>query len=61
MAVIGDGKFGLLIAQSLAVSRVPGSLTHFGRHPAKMDLVCGDVKRHVVNEDTKDAFSMVRL
>lgn len=60
VAVIGDGKFGLLIAQSLAVSGMPGSLTHFGRHSDKMALVTGDITRHIVDDDTKSNFAMVR-
>jgi len=58
VAVIGDGKFGLLIAQSLAVSGMPGSLTHFGRHSDKMALVTGDITRHIVDDDTKSNFAM---
>jgi threonine dehydrogenase-like Zn-dependent dehydrogenase len=40
IAVVGDGRLGLLIAQVLALS-APGRVTHFGRHPCKMRLVSG--------------------
>mmetsp|Transcript_24987 Transcript_24987/g.77150 ORF Transcript_24987/g.77150 Transcript_24987/m.77150 type:complete len:323 (+) Transcript_24987:40-1008(+) len=37
VAVVGDGKLGLLVANVLAATY--GDVTLFGRHPAKMDLV----------------------
>lgn len=47
VAVCGDGKLGLLIAQVLAISG--HNVTFFGRHERKMALVEG-VKRVVVTE-----------
>lgn len=43
VAVIGDGKLGLLIAQAIAAHGV-SRLTIFGRHPSKMALVEGAVR-----------------
>lgn len=43
MAVIGDGKLGLLVAQLLALqTKIPP--VHFGRHLEKLDLVEGTQK-----------------
>ncbi len=40
MAVVGDGKLGLLVAQALAVQGL-SSIVHFGKHEAKLRLVQG--------------------
>lgn len=40
VAVIGDGKLGLLIAKSLALS--PSSIVVFGRHQQKLDVLRND-------------------
>mmetsp|Transcript_38527 Transcript_38527/g.108920 ORF Transcript_38527/g.108920 Transcript_38527/m.108920 type:complete len:324 (-) Transcript_38527:515-1486(-) len=40
VAVVGDGKLGLLVAQAILVQGV-ANLTIFGRYTAKMDLVQG--------------------
>lgn len=40
VAVVGDGKLGLLVAQALVVQGVAG-LVHFGKHAHKMRLVQG--------------------
>eukprot|EP00882_Tetradesmus_deserticola_P005131 GHRQ01005404.1.p1 GENE.GHRQ01005404.1~~GHRQ01005404.1.p1 ORF type:complete len:357 (+),score=130.25 GHRQ01005404.1:487-1557(+) len=51
VAVVGDGRLGLLIAQVLAL-RAPGRVTHFGRHADKMALVSGTAAQVVVTEAT---------
>ncbi|WIA29344.1 hypothetical protein OEZ86_011849 [Tetradesmus obliquus] len=51
VAVVGDGRLGLLIAQVLAL-KAPGRVTHFGRHADKMALVTGTAAQVVVNEAT---------
>ncbi|KAI9003450.1 GroES-like protein [Hyaloraphidium curvatum] len=50
IAVVGDGRLGLLIAQVLAI-HAPGRVTHFGRHPKKMELVSGTAAKVVVAGD----------
>lgn len=57
VAVIGDGKFGLLIAQNLVVAGHEG-VTHFGRHKEKLDLVEGTTKV-LVADDTSSKFAQV--
>lgn len=56
IAVLGDGKLGLLVAQVLALA-APGSVTLFGRHAEKMALVRGDglAARVVVEEEDRAA------
>ncbi|GAB4815433.1 hypothetical protein N2152v2_002479 [Parachlorella kessleri] len=49
VAVIGDGKLGLLIAQLLVCQGY--SVTHLGRHERKLALVEGST-RHVVGDTT---------
>ncbi|KAF8073035.1 neoA [Scenedesmus sp. PABB004] len=49
VAVLGDGRLGLLIAAVLA-DRAPGRVTHFGRHADKLALVPGTAARVVVGE-----------
>lgn len=58
IAVIGDGKFGLLIAQNLVVAGHQGHVTHFGRHQEKLDLVEGTTTE-IVGDDTKVNFAQV--
>lgn len=41
VAVVGDGKLGLLIARAVLSSGIVDSLTIFGRHSSKMELVDG--------------------
>jgi threonine dehydrogenase-like Zn-dependent dehydrogenase len=43
VAVVGDGKLGLLIAQAVVTHGVR-SLTIFGRHSGKMELVDGAIR-----------------
>lgn len=57
IAVIGDGKFGLLIAQNLVVAGHE-DVTHFGRHRSKLDLVEGTA-RELVADDTAAKFAQV--
>lgn len=59
VAVIGDGKLGLLVAQALVVLKEVEHLTHFGRHQSKLQLVSG-TKQIVVSENTKTEHSQVR-
>jgi hypothetical protein len=59
VAVVGDGKLGLLIAQVL--SRESGLvLTHFGRHTEKLALPQGTHERVVVDDSTAEAFAQAR-
>lgn len=58
VAVIGDGKLGLLVAQALIVLKEVEQLTHFGRHSNKLKLVTG-TKQVVVSDDTKTVHSQV--
>jgi threonine dehydrogenase-like Zn-dependent dehydrogenase len=55
IAVLGDGKLGLLVAQVLSLA-VPGRVTLFGRHPEKMALVRGGglAARVVVGKEDDD-------
>eukprot|EP00775_Hariotina_reticulata_P010351 gene10351-10509_t len=55
VAVLGDGRLGLLIAQLLAIT-APGRTTHFGKHPEKMQLVKGTARQVVVTEHTSNDF-----
>jgi threonine dehydrogenase-like Zn-dependent dehydrogenase len=54
IAVLGDGKLGLLVAQVLALA-APGRVTLFGRHADKMALVRGDLSRQKEEEQEQDA------
>lgn len=56
VAVIGDGKLGLLVAQALVVLKEVKQLTHFGRHQEKLRLVNG-TNQVVVNDETKTEHS----
>lgn len=62
VAVVGDGRLGLLIAQVCAL-HAPGRVTHFGRHPDKMSLVSGTVGQVVSFEEAAEkhtgAFDLV--
>lgn len=51
VAVIGDGKLGLLVAQLLSIRGWADTLTFFGRHQRKLDLVSGG-RKEVVGEGT---------
>jgi threonine dehydrogenase-like Zn-dependent dehydrogenase len=51
VAVLGDGRLGLLIA-AVAALHAPGRVTHFGRHEAKLGLVKGTAARIIVGADT---------
>jgi threonine dehydrogenase-like Zn-dependent dehydrogenase len=56
IAVVGDGKLGLLVAHALVTYRSKlesgvGSVSLFGRHPEKMALVQGLERRCVVEDD----------
>ncbi|MEW5299730.1 MAG: hypothetical protein WDW36_002716 [Sanguina aurantia] len=54
VAVLGDGKLGLLIAQVLAAERGDAcSISLFGRHEAKMRLVQGVAQRTVIPPDSE--------
>lgn len=59
VAVVGDGKLGLLIAQVLSDRGAQARLVHFGRHLDKLALPKGEHVREVVGETTADAFSQV--
>ena len=55
VAVIGDGKLGLLIG--LVLRRQPHSrLVAFGRHADKLALLPEDVEKVLVNETTRERF-----
>lgn len=60
VAVLGDGKLGLLVAQALVVLKEVQQLTHFGRHQEKLKLVAG-TKQVVVNDATEKENSQVSL
>ncbi len=60
VAVIGDGKLGLLVAQALVVLKEVKHLTHFGRHQEKLRLVSG-TNQVVVNDETKTEHSQVSM
>jgi threonine dehydrogenase-like Zn-dependent dehydrogenase len=57
VAVIGDGKLGLLVAQLLLLHGASG-LVHFGRHARKLGMVAGSTP-HVVNDATAAEFRQV--
>jgi threonine dehydrogenase-like Zn-dependent dehydrogenase len=59
VAVIGDGKFGLLIAQNLVVAGHE-DVTHFGRHRSKLELVEGTTQE-LVTDDTAAKFTQVNM
>ena len=46
VAVVGDGKLGLLIAHVLSVSGF--DVSHYGRHERKLNLVAGTARRILV-------------
>lgn len=56
IAVVGDGKLGLLVAQALVLRGYP--VMHFGRHERKLRLVSG-TQREVVTEDTAERHAAV--
>jgi len=60
VAVIGDGKLGLLVAQALIVLKEVKQLTHFGRHQEKLRLVSG-TNQVVVNDKTKTEHNQVSM
>ncbi|ELT91106.1 hypothetical protein CAPTEDRAFT_227289 [Capitella teleta] len=51
VAVIGDGKLGLLITEVMNTQRT-SKLTLFGRHSDKMDKITGNFDRVIVGDDT---------
>lgn len=46
----GDGRLGLLLAQVCAL-QAPARVTHFGRHPEKMQLVTGTAAQLIATEE----------
>lgn len=62
VAVIGDGKLGLLVAQVLAMQaeRHNWQVVLFGRHQAKLSLVEGCAGTEVVSEHTATTHAAVR-
>ncbi len=60
VAVIGDGKLGLLVAQALIVLKEVKQLTHFGRHQEKLRLVSG-TNQVLVNDESKTEHSQVSM
>lgn len=56
MAVVGDGKLGLLVAQMLVLQR--HSVTHFGKHKHKLQLVSG-TQRELVTDQTAECHAAV--
>ena len=57
VAIIGDGKLGLLVAQMLVVHG--HTVTHFGKHEAKLRLVSG-TQHELVTEQTAERHAAVR-
>eukprot|EP01025_Chloroclados_australasicus_P043125 TRINITY_DN45967_c0_g1_i1.p1 TRINITY_DN45967_c0_g1~~TRINITY_DN45967_c0_g1_i1.p1 ORF type:complete len:337 (-),score=60.30 TRINITY_DN45967_c0_g1_i1:509-1519(-) len=53
VAVLGDGRLGLLIAQVLVEHGVK-NLSLFGRHSDKMDLINGELKRVLTSSEVID-------
>lgn len=58
VAVIGDGKLGLLVAQALIVQGQT-ELVHFGKHEHKLSLVQGG-SWELVDESTSSRHAQVR-
>ena len=56
MAVVGDGKLGLLVAQMLVLQR--HAVTHFGKHEHKLRLVSG-TQRELVTAQTVERHAAV--
>ena len=56
VAVVGDGKLGLLVAQMLVLQR--HSVTHFGKHEHKLQLVSG-TQRELVTDQTAECHAAV--
>lgn len=59
VAVVGDGKLGLLVAQALVVQG-HASIRHFGKHSHKLGLVQG-TERELVDNDTATKHAQVWL
>lgn len=57
VAVVGDGKLGLLVAQMLIVHGVAG-LLHLGRHADKLSLVQGGTWE-IVDESTSSSHAQL--
>ena len=57
VAVVGDGKLGLLVAQMLVLQG--HSVMHFGKHQHKLGLVSG-TQHELVTPDTPDRHAAVR-
>lgn len=56
VAVVGDGKLGLLVAQVLVLEG--HAVTHFGKHEHKLSLVSG-TQQEVVTERTAERHAAV--
>ena len=56
VAVVGDGKLGLLVAQMLVLQR--HSVTHFGKHEHKLRLVSG-TQQELVTDQTAERHAAV--
>ena len=56
VAVVGDGKLGLLVAQMLVLQR--HSVTHFGKHEHKLRLVSG-TRQELVTDQTAERHAAV--
>ena len=56
VAVVGDGKLGLLVAQMLVLQR--HSVTHFGKHEHKLRLVSG-TRWELVTDQTAERHAAV--
>ena len=57
MAVIGDGKLGLLVAQIFVLQG--HTVAHFGKHDHKLSLVSG-TQHALVTEQTAEGHAAVR-
>jgi threonine dehydrogenase-like Zn-dependent dehydrogenase len=59
IAVVGDGKLGLLVAQALIVQGAR-ELLHLGRHATKLRLIQGDTHHwEIVDESTATRHAQV--
>ena len=56
VAVVGDGKLGLLVAQMLVLQQ--HSVTHFGKHEHKLQLVSG-THQELVTDQTAERHAAV--
>ena len=58
VAVLGDGKLGLLVAQALVLLKEVKQLTHFGRYQDKLRLVEG-TQQVIVDSKTAQEHNQV--